>query len=974
MAKKFKFSLIDLIKLTKSRKNYFLMIVFVIFSNSLFANGAVGYKGVYINSKGTKTWYKAHNVSWSYNGCGNYQFNSASDFSGQNFGTFTSTEELKIAGFAVVGWTDGSDWVAGKLLYKVWEQGDSEPGSWSEIYIGNYGNGNGATQVVCQNSNDRVVGYDNGTTNINPGAPGTYNFKIQALGRMQWSGGFFNVNDGPEVTATFTITSSTTDQFRSKATGNWNTSGSWESSSNGTNWATSTLVPGADASAITIQSGHTITLDANVSVKLLTVNSGATFTASDASPRTLTIAKSASGSSTTLANNGTWANGTGGSTVVFSGAPSSGDAIHAITGTIAFQNITINKTGGSSNVGASFGANSSVSGTLEIGAGGFVSTAPPTGFYGSNAILKFNQGTGANYNVGASDYTWSTTVIPNYITISSGTVNLNSPRTASGNLLIDGGALVLNAGLTIQGNWTRSSGTFTPNLQTVTLSGATNSIINTATDATLYDMVVSKTGGAYVTLDNNLTVSHNLSISTGAILNVPSGKGLTVNGTLINSAGVTGFVIKSDASGTGSLIHSTSGVNATVERYISGGWGSADAGWHQISSPVASQAISSFETTGAGNGYDFYGWDELTNMWMNYKDGGFSAWNSGTNFNVGQGYLISYETTQTGKSFTGALNTADVTKTNLTRTGPSISAGFHLLGNPFASAIKWNDGNWALTDVAGTAKIWNEGNKSYSDIAANGYIPSAQGFMVQVADATNSITIPLASRVHNSTNWYKSGNQTEKFFLIAAEQSGLSAQESQILVNPDATPEYDFYFDSHFLAGYAPQFYSIAGDIKLSTNTLPSLPDDAIIPFGFVKNEATQFNITMQEQISGYIVYLNDLLTGVEHNLTDQPVYSFSSAEGDDPNRFLLYFAPVSVNKPSQGNAYGIYSYAGQVYISNTPSNAQITLSTLTGQVVMQRNAGGSGLVTLNAASLPKGVYIVTVQGEGARVSRKVVL
>jgi hypothetical protein len=361
-------------------------------------------------------------------------------------------------------------------------------------------------------------------------------------------------------------------------------------------------------------------------------------------------------------------------------------------------------------------------------------------------------------------------------------------------------------------------------------------------------------------------------------------------------------------------------------------------------------------------------------MWMNYKDGGFSTWNGGTNFNVGQGYLISYETTQTGKSFTGALNTANVTKTNLTRTGPSISAGFHLLGNPFASAIIWNDGNWALNDVAGTAKIWNEVNKSYSDIAANGYIPSAQGFMVQVADATNSITIPLASRVHNATNWYKSGNQTEKFFLIAAEQSGLSAQESQILVNPDATPEYDFDFDSHFLAGYAPQFYSIAGDINLSTNTLPSLPDDAIVPFGFVKNEATQFNITMQEQISGYIVFLNDLLTGVEHNLTDQPVYSFTSAEGDDPNRFLLYFAPVSVNKPAQSNAYGIYSYAGQVYISNTPSNAQITLSTLTGQVVMQRNAGGSGLVTLNAASLPKGVYIVTVQGEGARVSRKVVL
>ncbi len=803
-----------------------------------------------------------------------------------------------------------------------------------------------------------VVYNGNGTsfTDINLLPATGYDYKF-------YSENYSYYSDGVIASAT-TATTSANDYFRSRVTGNWSESSTWESSPNNSNWVTAALIPGSSAKAITILNDHNVTLDGNVTIASLTINSGGTFTASDASPRTLTIAKSASGSSTTLANNGTWANGTGGSTVVFSGAPSSGDAIHVITGTIAFQNITINKTGGSSNVGASFGANSSVSGTLEIGAGGFVSTVPPTGFYGSNAILKFNQGTGANYNVEASDYTWSTTVIPNYITISSGKVNLNSARTASGNLLIDGGELDLNAGLTIQGNWTRTGGTFTPNEQTVTLSGANNSIISTSGAAILYNLMVSKTNGASVTAENGLTINNNLTINSGA--------SLTVNGTLTNNAGHTGIVIKSDATGTGSLITSN-GVGATVERYVAGDWSSATSGWHQISSPVAAQALSAFETSGTNNGYDLYGWDEPTNTWKNYKDAGFATWNGSANFNVGQGYMISYEANQT-KTFTGALNVSNVTRNDLSNTGGFWYTGWHLVGNSFSSAVQWNNGSWALTDVAGTCKIWNSASKSYSDIAANGIIPSAQGFMIKVADATNSITIPASARVHNSTNWYKSGNQTEKFFLIAAEQSGLSAQESQILVNPDATPEYDFDFDSHFLAGYAPQFYSIAGDIKLSTNTLPSLPDDAIIPFGFVKNEATQFNITMQEQINGYIVYLNDLLTGVEHNLTDQPVYSFTSAEGDDPNRFLLYFAPVSVNKPAQGNAYGIYSYAGQVYISNTPSNAQITLSTLTGQVVMQRNAGGSGLVTLNAASLPKGVYIVTVQGEGARVSRKVVL
>lgn len=770
--------------------------------------------------------------------------------------------------------------------------------------------------------------------------------------------------------------------YKSASTGNWETISNWQASFDNSNWFNAHYYPNNNDHGVVIQGTHNITLDDNASVKSFTINSGGTFTASDASPRTLTIAKSASGSSTTLANSGTWANGTGGSTVVFSGAPSSGDAIHVITGTIAFQNITINKTGGSSNVGASFGANSSVSGTLEIGAGGFVSTVPPTGFYGSNAILKFNQGTGANYNVEASDYTWSTTVIPNYITISSGKVNLNSARTASGNLLIDGGELDLNAGLTIQGNWTRTGGTFTPNEQTVTLSGANNSIISTSGAAILYNLMVSKTNGASVTAENGLTINNNLTINSGA--------SLTVNGTLTNNAGNTGIVIKSDASGTGSLKHSTAGVAATFERnFDDADWADPTDGWHYLSSPVAAQAISPGFVTVPISNYDMYVWYEPENLWVNHKNTSTApTWatanvinngqsNNTDNFLVGKGYLVAYNNGGV-KEFSGTLNVSDVNISGLTITGSTnANRSWHLLGNPFSCALTW-DGTaaWNLSNISGVAKIWDESSRALVDLTSSSasIIPATNGFLVQVSSGPGSLTIPASKRDHSSLDFYKSGASTSRFLLTASTFDGESAQQSNLFVNPEATEVFDLLFDSEFLAGYAPQFYSIAGDIKLSTNTLPSLPDDAIIPFGFVKNEATQFNITMQEQISGYIVYLNDLLTGVEHNLTDQPIYSFTSAEGDDPNRFLLYFAPVSVNKPAQGNAYGIYSYAGQVYISNTPSNAQITLSTLTGQVVMQRNAGGSGLVTLNAASLPKGVYIVTVQGEGARVSRKVVL
>jgi hypothetical protein len=556
------------------------------------------------------------------------------------------------------------------------------------------------TGTVVYNSN----GTSFNNTGLTPGTDYTYVF---------YSENYSYYSNGATSSATTTAVSSSSDYFRSKQTGGWNTASNWESSDNGSsNWITGTLVPGSSAASITIQNGHNITLDANVTVSGLTINLGAIFTASDGTARVLTITKSASGSGTTLNNSGTWANGSGGSTVVFTGAPSSGDAIHAISGTVAFQNVTINKTGGSSNVGASFGANSSVSGTLEIGSGGFVSTAPPTSFYGSSAILKFNQGSGATYNVGSGDFSWSTTVIPNFITISSGTVSLNAARTASGNLLIDGGILTLNAGLTIQGNWTRTSGTFTPNSQIVTLSGTTNTIINTATDANLYDLVVSKTSGAYVTMDNNLTVSHNLTISSGAILKVPSGKYLTVSGTLTNNAGTSGLVVESG----GSLKQSTADVDATVKRSITAvsDWATdKTGGWHFISSPIVSQAINTdggFVTSGVSNDYDFYAWSETNNLWVNFKNSSvaptFTTVNGSSNFVVGRGYMAAYEQSGT-KQFTGKLNVSDVAISGMNITSGTAVRSWHLLGNPFTCALTWDESAlWARSSVGTACQVF----------------------------------------------------------------------------------------------------------------------------------------------------------------------------------------------------------------------------------------------------------------------------
>lgn len=77
------------------------------------------------------------------------------------------------------------------------------------------------------------------------------------------------------------------------------------------------------------------------------------------------------------------------------------------------------------------------------------------------------------------------------------------------------------------------------------------------------------------------------------------------------------------------------------------------------------------------------------------------------------------------------MNSSDITFSNLTLTGGNNN-GWHLLGNPFPCALKWNDDNWTLTGIGGVAKIWDEAAGNYTDINANGIIPATQGFLCRL--------------------------------------------------------------------------------------------------------------------------------------------------------------------------------------------------------------------------------------------------
>ncbi len=474
-------------------------------------------------------------------------------------------------------------------------------------------------------------------------------------------------------------------------------------------------------------------------------------------------------------------------------------------------------------------------------------------------------------------------------------------------------------------------------------------------------------------------------ITSGKTLTVRPGGMIDIYSGIVNEGT---FLLESTSSGTGSVVadgtYSGSG-SYEIQRYIAQ-WTGASHGWHFLSSPVSAQAIQpDFVSDPPTVNEDFYSWDEPTNYWINTKAGD-GSWNSSfeSTFTVGKGYLVAYGSDQT-KSFSGTWNNSNVSITNLTHTLTSENRGWHLLGNPFPCGVIWTwdiewDPNWQQQYIGSTAKIWQESSASYTDIDDNEIIPPMQGFMVYVAEnQTGSLIIPKALRSHETDVWYKStGVNTLKLTVHDVEYH--TAQETVIRFIPEASQGYDIAYDCWYLPGYAPQFYTQTEGKAASTNGLPELHESIQIPLYFIKNEGTQFYIRVEgtdDLDPDLPVFLTDLQTHTTHNLTNEPIYSFTAIEGDDPGRFLLHFSTVGIGEEQfAGSAINMLAWNGgnTLHIINPEQlPGQFTVFDITGKPVLLGILDGESEQSYSH-NLPGSLYVVCFRTSEGVVSRKVLV
>jgi hypothetical protein len=506
----------------------------------------------------------------------------------------------------------------------------------------------------------------------------------------------------------------------------------------------------------------------------------------------------------------------------------------------------------------------------------------------------------------------------------------------------------------MDGNWTDASTWESSSDNSIWVS-ATLSPSSTATSIIIANAVI-------LTTDETASA---LTINASKSLTINSDKSLTVNGAFSNSGTVT---IKSTASGTASLItNGTVSGDVTVERYIVG-YTLPTNGWHLLSSPVASFVISGSPFEPGMGTDDLFSWDEAAGYWYNYEQ------NEGPDDIIpGEGYLVAYNTTAT-KNFSGAINNDDITLTNLSYTTASTNTGWHLLGNPFPSAITWGTSNWSLSNIDATAKIWSESSASYIDVNQNGVIPAMQGFFVRVSSGTNSITIPKADRTHSATNWYK-GNDVNKLKLTAYDIEGSTAQQTIISFNEQATTGYDSEYDSYFMTGYAPLFYTSIDGKPASTNTLPELTEELSLPIYFRKNDFSNFVIKMEGLESLTLdspVYLTDQKTGTTINFREVESYSFSAEDGDAMARFLLHFKAVGISSPAPIQKPLVNFINGELQVSNVvEGKVDVRVVDITGRVVVMESFHTAAAVNM-PLNVQTGIYIVEVAAENGKFANKI--
>jgi hypothetical protein len=431
--------------------------------------------------------------------------------------------------------------------------------------------------------------------------------------------------------------------------------------------------------------------------------------------------------------------------------------------------------------------------------------------------------------------------------------------------------------------------------------------------------------------------------------------------------------MEANINGTASLVENggfTVAGNKTVQFYVE-----ADR-WHYLSSPLSSQTANTF--------YDMYlyEWNEATDLWDNIVD-------ENTPLVVGRGYKVwsssIYPTYgppgTTSVEFEGGVLNSGTKSLPVTYAGN----GWNLVGNPYPSAVDWDNIGWIKTNIDATIYVWDgvqyiSWNGSVGDLTG-GVIPAMQGFMVKATSAGPSLFISNNTRLHGVDPYKES--EVDQLLEISVTGNGF-ADKTFVNFNENSTMDFDSKFDGYKIYGLveAPQLYTTQGDNKLRVNVMPEISSGLFIPLGLEVSSESEYTLVVNGLTSfaeGVSVYLEDLKENIMIDLAEQIDYTFIASPMDDANRFILHFGVLGVEEQpvltvEKENAIVIYSNENSIYIRDKQDNelkGSVLVYNIMGQEMLNKKLDA---ISLNKIDLytETGYYVVKVFTDEGVYSQKV--
>ena len=527
-----------------------------------------------------------------------------------------------------------------------------------------------------------------------------------------------------------------------------------------------------------------------------------------------------------------------------------------------------------------------------------------------------------------------------------------------------------------------NSGSAIINVTTTTWNGSvwSNGAPTNATSAII--------AGNYNVLTNINACS--LTVNNNAVVTIPSGFNVTLNGALIISSG--SFTLDNNAN----LIQTSNVANSGNIIVKRNGSALLRLDYTLWSAPVTNNSslfLQSFSPATSTN--RFYTYDTATNLFTTIANP------STTNFGLGKGYLIRMpnDASSTIKTnypgvFTGSPNNGiiPVTLTNL-----GVGKRFNSIGNPYPSPISMIQfvADNAL-NITGTLYFWRKTNgltnPTYctwlngtfvSNIGEevfnpNGIIQTGQGFLVEALNATTTVTFNNGQRVANNANQFFKTKNVEKstIWLNATNTIGNFSQMAVSYVT-NATQGIDDFDGKYYNDGaIALNSFLDNNDYVIQGRALPFDETDEI-PLSFKATNAGNYTIAI-DHVDGLFlgsqeIILIDRDNGSETNLKTE-AYTFAAPAGGTSTRFSLKYQKTlgTNNEVFDEDSIVVFQNNGKINIKSKGIDIyNVKLYDIRGRLLFEKNKVNASETSIESDKYASQVIIVQITSTDNNIVNK---